>query len=219
VNFTKEDLRKHMSLSLLSYFTKATSQSQLALDIGCGSRVVHKPLIEKSGYTYVGLDYSRPGATLFGDAHALPFEDHSFSFAISIAVLEHLAHPILALQEIGRVLAPGSRFVGSVAFLEPFHSNSFYHHTHRGLANGLLQSGFEILQMGYNPYWTAPSSLRKKLFPKIPSILSRPLTWPLYALSSLFWKVGALRSHNPALLNIFKRDLAGSFFFCCKTKS
>ena len=217
IQFSSSDIQKHIGPELMSHFSAAADRDQLALDLGCGT-TIHRKLLEKCGYTYVGIDYNRPGAPILADAHALPFADNSFSFAISIAVLEHLAHPILALRELFRVMKPESRFVGSVAFMEPFHGNSFYHHTHRGLAHGLLAAGFEIEELGYNKSWIAPFSLRKKFFPKLPR-LGKALLWPGFALSLLYWKAGSWRTSNPRLLSLLHRDIAGSFGFAAIRKA
>lgn len=43
------------------------------------------------------------------DMHALPFPDAAFDLVVHSDTLEHLAHPVLGLQECRRVLAPGRR--------------------------------------------------------------------------------------------------------------
>ena len=43
------------------------------------------------------------------DIHALPFEDASFDLVIHSDTLEHVATPIVALQQCRRVLKPGAR--------------------------------------------------------------------------------------------------------------
>lgn len=188
VEFELAAVSRHVSMAMLSHFTRAEDASDLAIDLGCGN-TAHRPLLEKCGYGYVGVDYSHSGAPILADAHALPFADESFSFTISMAVLEHLSHPMVALRELYRVLKPGAPFIGTVAFLESFHGNSFYHHTHRGTANALLTVGFDIHHLGYG--WIAPMSLRAHLFPGLQPRLGRALVWPLHAASTAYWRLGS----------------------------
>lgn len=212
VNFAASDVRSHVGWEMLSHFSRAKQDTELALDLGCG-KTLHRELLEKCGYTYVGADYGHEKAPILADAHALPFSDNSFSFAISVAVLEHLYQPAVALREVYRVLKPGARFIGSVAFLEPFHGNSYYHHTHRGTAHALLTAGFDVHLLGYNRGWIAPISLRQLLFlPRFPR-LGRAFVWPLHMASALVWKLNAWARSNPDLLRIYRRNLAGSFIF------
>ena len=52
------------------------------------------------------------GATLRrGDVRALPYDDGVFDLVMSAHVLEHLAHPSLALTEMVRVLKPGGLLI------------------------------------------------------------------------------------------------------------
>lgn len=207
---------RHLSPEMLSHFPRAAVPGELALDLGCG-RAAHRPLLEGCGFTYAGIDYGNPHAPIFADAHALPFADCSFGFVLSVAVLEHFAHPLRALQEVRRVLHSGGRLVGAVAFLEPFHGGSYYHHSHRGIAHGLLAAGFEIEALGRFRGWTAPVSLRKALFvPRFPG-LARAFVWPLHAASEVLWRARAALARDRALYEISRRNLAGSFVFSART--
>ena len=74
-----------------------------ALQIGCGL----KPIL--------GVINSDPNperwlyANVACDAHALPFMNSSLDSIVSNHVLPHLYDPVLALQEMARVLRPGGR--------------------------------------------------------------------------------------------------------------
>lgn len=112
----------------------------LLLGCGDGGEV---PLLRERGYEPVGLDI-RPsqGADVVADAHALPLEDASFDAILSMQVLEHLHAPWVAAGEIERILRPGGWFVGSVAFLKPYHG-SYFHMSHLGLDALLRHAGLE----------------------------------------------------------------------------
>lgn len=115
------------------------------LDLGCGPRDQAAPA-EHLGASYVGIDYSSEQADLLADAHAIPFRDGTFDVVLSYAVLEHLYHPFLAVQEIARVLRPGGVYVGTVSQGEPFH-DSFFHHTAWGFLTVLRPAGLRALRL------------------------------------------------------------------------
>jgi SAM-dependent methyltransferase len=121
---------------------EVTQEGSRILDFGCG-RSIHRRLVESLGGGYVGIDI-RTGGTVVGDAHRLPFSDAVFDGAVSTAVLEHLRNPFEATAELSRVLKPGARFFGVVAFLEPFHDSSYCHLTHLGTRSVLESAGFEV---------------------------------------------------------------------------
>lgn len=182
----------HLSRVLMTYFPKALAGGELALDLGCGE-ALHREACEAAGFEYVGLDYESGKSQLLGDAHALPFEVGSFGFVLSVAVLEHLRFPVIAMREVHRVLKPNGLLVGTVAFLEPFHSESFYHHTHLGLCNTLREGGFEIERIGPSASWTGlAAQAQMGLFPRMPAGLARALFLPHQLLHRLWWRIGRI---------------------------
>lgn len=161
----------------------------LFLDLGCGS-VDYRTLSASQGYEYIGIDYDSPEATFLADAHALPFRTNSISFTLSMAVLEHLQYPFVAIREVQRILKTGCRFFGTVAFQEPCHGNSYYHHSHLGTLNTLLAAGFEAQKIVPNDKWPLlVAQAYMVLFPKMPPKLSRCLIMPLHWLHLVWWRL------------------------------
>jgi len=184
------------------------------LDLGCGT-TRHREVCEHAGFEYVGLDYESPDAMLLGDAHTLPFRDASFEFILCVSVIEHVRFPFLAIAEAFRVLRPGGRLIGDMAFLESYHSHSFYHHSHLGIWNLLDYLGFTIDAIAPNPAWPALVALAcNGLFPKMPRMLARALVYPVESLHRAWWRAGG-RIRDKARVNerVRVRNLSGSFSF------
>ncbi len=121
-----------------------TVEKGLCLDFGCGEGQ-SKEMIETRGYEWLGIDIAKSARTsLVADGHKLPFRHGSFDLVVSVAVLEHLCNQFVAATEISRVLKPEGVFLGTVAFLEPFHDNSYFHMTHLGLRRTLEVGGFRV---------------------------------------------------------------------------
>jgi SAM-dependent methyltransferase len=137
--------------------------------------MIHQEACERAGFDYVGLD--RKGAVgLLGDAHALPFADATFPFVLSIAVLEHLRYPLRAIAEVARVLEPGGIFLGTVAFLEPWHSASYYHHSLLGASNTLATAGLEVDFVAPSDTWSVVDAVTQ--MQRLP-VTGKPFRWAL----------------------------------------
>lgn len=123
-------------------FLPSAESGRDVLLLGCGDGG-EVPELERLGFRAVGLDIkASAGAGVVADAHDLPIRDASFDVVLSMQVLEHLHSPWIAVREVARVLRPGGWFVGSVAFLKPYHG-SYFHMTHQGVRHLLATAGLE----------------------------------------------------------------------------
>ena len=107
------------------------SHGGLVLEVGTGTGLHGRWLLEHTPIRYVGVDASQPMLALAGrrlgefgdrvsslgiaDAHRLPFADGAFDGAFCSGTLHHLSRPGRGVAEIVRVTKPGGR----VAIMEP----------------------------------------------------------------------------------------------------
>jgi SAM-dependent methyltransferase len=129
---------------------------------------VQKSLIEKYNQTDVVVSYGSGPKVYFGrsdivnvdlfafdcvdviiDTNSiLPFVDNSVDYIISIAVLEHVAHPSVMVSEMFRCLKPGGEALIFVPFIQPIHAapNDYHRWTPSGLRELFRQ--FNVVQLG-----------------------------------------------------------------------
>ena len=201
VDFAGLPVPRHLSPEILSWFPKAGAAGEIALDLGSG-RGLHRAAVERAGFAWAGLDYATKRAPLLADAHALPFADASFGFILSVAVLEHLRHPYAALAEIGRVLRPGGRLIATMAFLEPFHKNSFFNISHLGALSLLHHAG--LFPRAVAPGQGGRFALsRMGLVAGVARGLGHGIVTPVHWLHRIWWKIG--RRWHPRLTEPARR--------------
>ncbi|MBO9129545.1 class I SAM-dependent methyltransferase [Bacillus sp. 165] len=103
---------------IVPFFEKHVEKGAAVLDIGCGDGYgTYK--VNKAGYKATGIDLSEEMiklanargeqeglAFMQGDINALPIEDESFDAAMVINALEWTEHPLIAIEEMKRILKP-----------------------------------------------------------------------------------------------------------------
>jgi ubiquinone/menaquinone biosynthesis C-methylase UbiE len=115
----------------------------VALEPDDGMRARAEPRADES---------ARPVRLVSGSAEELPFEDASFDWVVSIAVLCTVPDPARALAEVRRVLRPGGAFL----FIEHVRSES------PGLARwqDRLERPWGVVAQGCHPNRDTVSTLR-----------------------------------------------------------
>jgi SAM-dependent methyltransferase len=101
----------------------------LVLDCGAGRREIYYPNV----VNFEIVDY--PSTDVLGVGERLPFKDDAFDAVISVAVLEHVADPLVCAAEIARVLKPGGELFCAVPFLQPLHG--YPHHYFNATPQGI----------------------------------------------------------------------------------
>lgn len=139
--------------------------SNMVLDIGCGSGWVGKVLKEfNRDITVIGLDIDLVGLKeakkeerILSSAEKLPFKDNTFDGIIAKDVLEHLLYPLKAVLEFNRVLKEDCRIYISVPDVK---SKTFWNdYTHirpfnkKSLTHLLEDAGFRIEKLWYSASW------------------------------------------------------------------
>jgi SAM-dependent methyltransferase len=101
-------------------FLAQASAEELVLEIGGGDRRRVRP--NHLNFEYVKFEL----ADVYGDIHALPFQNDTFGIVHSQAVFEHVADPFSAARELLRVTKPGGIVLTEVAFLQPLHAVPYH---------------------------------------------------------------------------------------------
>lgn len=102
------------------------AKRKLIVDVGGGERFTkwlgeYKDLFKDCDYKTFDYDDST-GADIVGDIHKMPIQDASVDAVICSSVLEHVANPILATQEIYRILKSGGEAFFYVPSIYPYHA-------------------------------------------------------------------------------------------------
>ncbi|MBL4558163.1 MAG: methyltransferase domain-containing protein [Rhodobacteraceae bacterium] len=203
--------------------TDLTSRAQVkVVDLGCGSGDSYQSLKEQlPNLDYVGVDIeSSPevdGRTRDDlsfktyDGINLPFESGTIDIIFCKQVLEHVRHPDALIADVARVLKPGGIFVGSVSFLEPYHSFNIFNWSPYGVVTVFRDNGLRdvMIRPGIDGI-----SLTMRSF------LSRMAFDTSFSMESMFNHFTDIQRENlaksPADVNAQKLAIAGHLCFRAK---
>jgi SAM-dependent methyltransferase len=140
MTFTLFDLKRPWDLSFQRDIRQMFNEKKRVIDIGGSLRIDGDknnrlnteraawltPLTKKVEYLILDKvpDYH---PDIVGDIHKLPFPDASEEAIICMAVLEHVENPLLAMDELYRVLKPGGYLFIYVPFLYYYHAAPGYY--------------------------------------------------------------------------------------------
>ena len=118
------------------------------LDAGCGTQPF-RSVVEPHVSEYLAYDIEERVETVdylgtVEDMSAVP--DGSIDSLLCSEVLEHVAHPDLAVREFARILRPGATLIMSVPFLARLHEepHDYYRYTRHGVREILDDAGFDL---------------------------------------------------------------------------
>ncbi len=196
------------------------------LDLGCGSgnsEAKFKAQAQKVEWFGLDIDESpevNARTKITGDFYTfdginIPFDDNYFDVIYSNQVFEHVRYPEALLTEIHRVLKPGAYFMGSVSYLEPYHSFSYWNYTPYGFKEILTKAGLEVVEI--RPSIDALTLIVRRAL-GTPKFFSR--WWkkesPVNFLISL---VGKITNKNSATINSIKLMFCGQFCFLTRKQA
>jgi SAM-dependent methyltransferase len=166
------------------------------LDVGCGA-MPYRAIAASYVTSYDGLDLA-PRAEdvryVCSVTDMSPVLSDSYDTVLCSQVLEHISHPIAAVEEIARVLRPGGTLIVAVPFLGRLHEepNDFQRFTEHGLRQILTDAGFVVESI------EPTGSVASFLAHQISSVLVLPawhipiIRWFVFALNALFVVMPAL---------------------------
>ena len=126
-------------------------------------------------------------------------------------VLEHVRYPDQLISSAFRVLKPGGLFIGSVSYLEPFHSYSIFNFTPYGTAKVFTDAGFNVTEL--RPGTDGYSVITRQLLNR--SKLLKPV-WGFNGIYLLVRLLGAICDLSHQELNFLKLQFAGQIVFTAK---
>jgi uncharacterized protein YbaR (Trm112 family) len=137
------DYRSERSEAAFRAIFDEVEPGSLCLSIGGGPMREHPSLVNVNIGPFANVD-------VVADAHRLPYADGSVDAIFCEAVLEHLARPHEAVEEMFRVCRPGASVYANTPFMQAYHGypNHFQNLTLSGHEHVFANAGFQVRESG-----------------------------------------------------------------------
>ena len=145
------------------------------------------------------------------DGVNLPHPDCYFDLIFCHQVLEHVRNPDSLIKDAFRVLKPNGFFVGSVSYMEPYHSYSIFNFTPYGIARVFGDAGFDVKEI--RPGVDAWLLINRQLFNR--SKILRPI-WNHNFLYGILGLIGSLFCLGQRERNFLKIQFSGHLLFLAR---
>ena len=225
-DYLPRDHSRHQSLECyLAGCIPMLPESARVLDLGCGegnSIELFQRL--SAGIVWRGVDledspearqrlHGNENISIFNGVD-LPYPDNSFDLIFCRQVLEHARHPDALIADALRVLKPDGLFVGSVSYLEPYHSYSIFNFTPYGIVRVFADAGFRLTEI--RPGNDASAVMLRQMFNR--SDILRPV-WRRNFLYGIFAISGILLGLGHRERNFLKVQFSGHLLFSARKPS
>ena len=115
----------------------------VVLNLGSGNKRIGEHIINVDLFNYKNVD-------IVTDLKSMSVKSASADAALSVAVLEHVDNPEVAIAETARVLKKGGECFFTTPFVFGFHASpyDFTRWTHEGLRKMFERHGLEVIEVG-----------------------------------------------------------------------
>ena len=207
-----------LSQQAVQYFSKPVGSVKV-LDLGCGegdSTDLFQRISENIDWYGVDIEESPETNRRTRESSRistyngvdLPYPDDFFDLIFCNQVLEHVRYPDALIGDAFRVLKPSGIFMGSVSYLEPYHSYSIFNFTPLGIARVFSDAGFELEEI--RPGVDASLLINRQLLNR--SKLLRPI-WDHNFIYGLINLIGFLSKLDHRHRNFLKIQYSGHLMF------
>lgn len=154
----ENDSRPHSLIYYLRTVLSRATSPVYVLDLGCGegnSIDLFKSFENEIVWHGVDIEDSpevkkrnrKSDSILTFDGVNLPYKDNFFDLIYTNQVLEHVRYPDALIADVYRVVKGGGILIGSVSYLEPYHSYSIFNYTPYGILEVVNSGGLELAEI------------------------------------------------------------------------